>query len=421
MEPFEPTASIADAGALRPAPSPTFAAELDERAAAGFPRRRTRRASPLRDLLARLRALRPAPAPDPGRRRRAGGDHRRDRGDLDAARSRTERLLQRWPGSTPRIARSEPAPATAPEAAGSAGDARSRSPDTEGSGSGVQYGRGRPDASRGPPAPAPKPPLQALRTLRLVLVHSGPFAARRDHREVERSAEMVLGADPPTSAATPQGLRRRPRGRRHRPPLLRRGGHAGDAGASFELLIPSAKLGDALASFSAIATVLSRHEAHRRHHRADRPRRRTAARLPRHGSTSLLAQLAGADTDCRARRGRSRTARRAPPQRRPALTALDLQRRANLSRVSLRIETGAGSATDSGGSWGIRRRPRRRRPHPRHRRRGRDPRPRDPHPVRSDRAPRLARHPRLHPSRPRAHPRLGSAPRPTPIRPPRAV
>jgi hypothetical protein len=39
MEPTRDNQLIADLQALRPTPRPRFAAELDERAAAGFPRR----------------------------------------------------------------------------------------------------------------------------------------------------------------------------------------------------------------------------------------------------------------------------------------------------------------------------------------------------------------------------------------------
>ena len=91
---------------------------------------------------------------------------------------------------------------------------------------------------------------------------SGPFAAKAGHRDVERSAEMVLGADPGDIGSVAakvfdavhavDGI------------VLSSsvsGGPAGDAGGSFDLLIPSAKLGDALAAFSGIAEVRSRHEA----------------------------------------------------------------------------------------------------------------------------------------------------------------
>ena len=59
MEPFKDDRDLAAAlSALRPTPRPAFAAELDERAAAGFPRRFAA-ASPLAGLGARLRSLRP--------------------------------------------------------------------------------------------------------------------------------------------------------------------------------------------------------------------------------------------------------------------------------------------------------------------------------------------------------------------------
>src|ERR1700709_2045766 len=60
MEPFKDENDlIAELRALRPRPSQEFAAGLDERAAAGFPRRSGRTDSPLRAFVARLRALPP--------------------------------------------------------------------------------------------------------------------------------------------------------------------------------------------------------------------------------------------------------------------------------------------------------------------------------------------------------------------------
>ena len=60
MERFEPDSLVTALESLRPAPSPAFAAELDERAAAGFPRRSgERQAPPLSRLLARVGEIRP--------------------------------------------------------------------------------------------------------------------------------------------------------------------------------------------------------------------------------------------------------------------------------------------------------------------------------------------------------------------------
>ena len=120
-------------------------------------------------------------------------------------------------------------------------------------------------------------------------------------------------------------------------------------------MIPSAKLGDALAAFSAIAEVRSRHEA-----TADitAPTVRLGEKLQ--DSAGGGREPAGAARQRRHRsracRGRSRAALRTPPCRRPARTAApDLERRTNLSRVSLRIESGDASATSSedDGAWGI--------------------------------------------------------------------
>ena len=74
---------IADLRALRPTPRPEFAAELDQRAAAGFPRRSHWRWTPFE----RLRAVQPRQTADPGGRRgdpRDRGDHRAG-GDAERA------------------------------------------------------------------------------------------------------------------------------------------------------------------------------------------------------------------------------------------------------------------------------------------------------------------------------------------------
>lgn len=183
---------------------------------------------------------------------------------------------------------------------------------------------------------------------------SGPFASQAGRRDIERAAEMVLGAEAPevreaaakvfATVHTYDGI------------VLRSSiedGDEGDAGAQFELLIPSAKLGDALASFSRIAEVRSRHES-----TADVTARTIGLgeRLQdaRARVESLLAQLAAADTDAEraAAEAELRSARFRVASLRSRLA--DLQRRTNFSRVSLRIESGKPSATgEPGGSWGV--------------------------------------------------------------------
>ena len=150
-----------------------------------------------------------------------------------------------------------------------------------------------------------------------------------------------------------------------------RDGAEGSAGAEFELLIPSGKLGDALADFSRIGEVRSRDEATQD---ITAPTVSVGERLQDSNARvqSLLDELAAADTD--AERAAVEAELRAERSRAAALRSRlsELERRANLSRVSLRIETGeaSSSGTDERRRLGRRRRPRRRRPHPRGRRRG---------------------------------------------------
>jgi hypothetical protein len=131
------------------------------------------------------------------------------------------------------------------------------------------------------------------------------------------------------------------------------GGAAGEAGARFDLLVPSAKLGDALAAFSAIDIVVSRHEAT---DDITAPTVRLGEHLRDSRATidGLLVQLAGADTD--EERAEVEVELRAERRHAAALRsqATKLDRRANLSRVSLRIVTDpASTSPDQGGGWSI--------------------------------------------------------------------
>ncbi|MBW8059105.1 MAG: DUF4349 domain-containing protein [Solirubrobacterales bacterium] len=122
----------------------------------------------------------------------------------------------------------------------------------------------------------------------------------------------------------------------------------------FDLLIPSGKLGDALAGFSGIAEVQSRSES-----TADitAPTVATGERLrdARARVEGLLAQLSRADSEAErsAVEAELRAERRRLARLRSRLGAL--QRRAHLSRVSLRIESGAAPSRGAGlgGRWGV--------------------------------------------------------------------
>jgi hypothetical protein len=176
---------------------------------------------------------------------------------------------------------------------------------------------------------------------------------RLDRRAVERNAELVLGADPADVADDASKVFEAVHA--HDGIVMRsstREGEPGVAGARFELLIPSAKLSDALAALSAIDEVRSRHEAT---DDITAPTVQTGELLQDSKARidSLLAQLEAAETESErevvegelAAERRHRAALRAQLQH--------LERRADYSRVLVRIETGASHDSSGGGAWGI--------------------------------------------------------------------
>ncbi len=338
MEPFRDDADlIAELRALRPAPRPAFAAELDERAAAGFPRRAPSARSPISRLVARLREVQPRRALIP-----AGAT-----------------ALAAIAAVTVIVAVGENGVDTSPSLRlDSAGAGSAASPPAAKSTVGRGHSAGA-QFEASAPTKASESDASAVGTSAQSAVgasssSTGPYASQAPKRDVERSAEMVLGTDPADvgkaaarvfeAVHTYHGI------------VLRssiRDGAEGEAGARFDLLIPSARLGDALAAFSAIAEVRSRHEA-----TADitAPTVGVGERLQdsRAKIESLLAQLAAAQTD--AERAVAETRLRSERRHAAALRSqlLGLQRRAHFSRVSLRIETGAESAPSAGnGGWGV--------------------------------------------------------------------
>jgi hypothetical protein len=342
-------ALAAELRALRPTPRPEFASELDPRAAAGFPRRggaafgdRLRaaagrasdhpRVSPRR-LLAPAGALALASvlvvavalvSSEGGSEDTGGGLFSTPAPEQTAPAGQDPNAYPRTPSAPPQQA------ASAGVAASAAGGESSAAAEAES----VAGTEGRLGAD--------KP-------------NSGPYASQAGHRDVERSAEMVLGTE-----ATDV---RRAAGRVFTAVHAYDGivlqssieeGGEGEAGASFELLVPSGKLGDALAAFSSIAEVRSRHES-----TADVTAKTVGLgeRLQDSQATisGLLAQLADADTD--GERAAAEAELHGERLRAAALRSnlAELQRRANLSQVSLKIESGeAGAApADDDGSWGV--------------------------------------------------------------------
>jgi len=352
MEPFrDDTDLAAELRTLRPQPRPDFVDELDERAAAGFPRHSSQSASALGRVVDRLRAMKPRQILIP-----AGAT-----------------ALAAVAAATVVVAVSEPANDSAPLARFSAADGTSEaqsqangssgspglSPGASKSGSGspsagedssvVQYGTAA-------PTPIGKGMFSGSSESAASTESSstGPFAAKAGHRDVERSAEMVLGADAAevgSDAAEVFDAVHAVDGIVLSSSVT--GGAAGDAGARFDLLIPSAKLGDALAAFSAIGTVVSRHEAT---DDITAPTVRLGEHLRDSRATidGLLVQLAGADSD----EERAEVEAELRAERRHAATlrsqATKLDRRANLSRVSLRIVTDpTATSSDQGGGWSV--------------------------------------------------------------------
>jgi hypothetical protein len=353
MEPYrDDNELMTELRGLRPEPRQEFTSELDERAAAGFPRRSSQSGSPLGRIFARIRAIEPRRALIP-----VGGTA------LVAIAVATAVVAVNEPSTdssslaqvSPNERFSSP-PEAQPPSSGfdSPNNSTSQAGRLSSSGpsgsAGVQYETAVPTVTA-----APAKGIASGAASTESSTGSGPFAAKAGHRDVERSAEMVLGADPADVAGdaanvfdavhAADGI------------VLSSsvtGGAAGDAGARFDLLIPSAKLGDALADFSAIDTVVSRHEAT---DDITAPTVRIGEQLRDSRATidGLLVQLAGADTD----EERAEVEAELRAERRHAASlrsqASKLDRRANLSRVSLRIVTdSASTSSDSGGGgWGV--------------------------------------------------------------------
>jgi hypothetical protein len=340
MEPYRDDPNLTAAlRALRPTPRPEFGAELDARAASGFPHG-GRFASSLAHLASRLRSTPPRRLLAP-----AGAFALTAIVVATAVVSVTEE-----PGDLSTMTTTQPPSAAEQQPAdgGAGGGSTQYSSPTPS----VSPTTSRGSSSAGSPAIEFKSSSGAALSFDTSL--PGPYASQARHRDIDRSAQMVLATEPADvradaakvfdSVHAAAGI------------VLRssiRDGEAGDAGAEFDLLIPSAKLGDALAAFSSIAEVRSRHEFTQD---ITAPTVSTGERLQDSQAKieSLLGQLAASNTDAEraAVEAQLRAERRHAAALRSRLSTL--RRRANFSRVSLRIETGAPSTTTkSEGGWGV--------------------------------------------------------------------
>ncbi|HEX8753919.1 MAG TPA: DUF4349 domain-containing protein [Solirubrobacterales bacterium] len=330
MEPFrDDNELIAELLALRPSPSPTFAATLDERAAAGFPRRSPFPPQRFAPLVAKLRALPP--------RRIAfsaaaaalvsvafvtavviAGGSGTETGPGPRGNTRGSGVLGDF----------QPIEGAKPPAAKSEADAGTAS---------AESGRETLFEGEAPAIPDELP--------------TKPSAANASHRDVERSASIVLGAEPGDVSA--DAARVSEAVHANGGIVLRSSisdGSAGHPGASFQLLIPSTRLDDAMASFAQIDEVRLRNEGSLD---ITAPTVSLGERLKESEARieALLGQLAAAETEAEREvvEAELRGERRHHAALRSRLTTL--QRRAHFSHVSLRIESRAGSTTPGG--WGL--------------------------------------------------------------------
>jgi len=305
MEPLKDDQLIADLRALRPTPHPQFAAELDNRAAAGFPRR-----SRLpRPSLGRLRALPP------------------------------RRLLL-------------PAGALAVIAIAITAVVVATNQTETRSGSGNLGLLNLVDEGAVEEA-APEAEAVAPSATGAAGAEAKPFSQTVHHRAVERAAEITLAATPEDVAD--DATRVFEAVHANNGIVMRSStqeGRAGEAGATFELLIPSARLGDAMAAFSDIDHVRARHEA-----TADITAPTVSAaellKESRARIDSLLAQLEATETEEEREAVEAELRHERRHASRLAAQLTHLHRRADFSRVSLQIETGGADESSGGGAWGI--------------------------------------------------------------------
>jgi hypothetical protein len=337
----------ADLRALRPTPRPEFAAELDQRAAAGFPRRSHWRWTPFE----RLRAVQPWKLLIP-----AGGfavlaiaiatavtlsSETHDSANLAVLRPGEEVQKSNQGAPSPEGGHSGSASVEYSNEVPMAGSAGGSSSASSTSGSSAADSTG---VLRSSSAEAPE--LKGF---------SEDLPSRTQNRAVEHNAELVLAAAPADvaddSAAifeavhAQDGIVMRSSTREGKP---------GEAAARFELLIPSAKLGDALAALSAIDEVRSRHEAT---DDITAPTVATGELLQDSKARidSLLAQLDSAETESEREAVETELAQERRHRSRLRGQLQHLERRADYSRVLVRIETGAGEENSGGGggAWGI--------------------------------------------------------------------
>jgi len=206
------------------------------------------------------------------------------------------------------------------------------------------------DSAVAPPAVSSPPVEESSAAGESASTEQGAASLPSRHRDIERSAEIGLIADPDDVADDSAAVFAAVHDARGI--VLHSTTTSGKrAGADFDLLIPSARLGDALAAFSAIDEVGSRHDATED---ITAPTISTSEKLrdSRARIDGLLAQLSTAETETEMSAIEAELDRERHHASRLRAQLDKLEQRTEFSRVSVSIETGI-SSTDSGGSWGI--------------------------------------------------------------------
>jgi Domain of unknown function (DUF4349) len=386
MDRFDDDTLLAELREIRPEPRPEFAAELDDWAAAGFPRRDSRaskgRFATLAARLGDLRRMKPNRFLAPvvglaivlltvGIVVVAVGGHSGSSSDVMTS------AMSEGGGAA---IETESAEAGSEEG----GEAVEEAPESTGGGT-KSFNRPVPQVENSKKA-GEKGPAEAAGAEAEGTMHAGEESSEeaeeeapieeeratdgiaptgatakvrtRGHRDIERSASIVLGTKPGevagaaakvyTAVHAANGV------------VLNssvQSGKAGPTGASFSLLIPSRKLDDALAEFSKIAEVRSRHDAT---NDITAPTVGVTEELRDSNASieGLLKELGSVETEAEREsvEARLREERRRHASIRASLE--HLHKRSSMSEVSLRIVTdhGAGvvppSKDDSGWSVG---------------------------------------------------------------------
>jgi|SRR5215203_1073090 len=304
MEPFSEDQLIEELRALRPTPHPEFAAELDQHAAAGFPRRsRLPRISFELPKWSFKRVLLPA------------GGLAVIAIALVIALAGTDESDKQQGSSVLGFLNQEVQSEAAPEVV---------------EGATVEPSAGGASAAGG-----------------------GALTGLGQPRAVERTAEIILGADPADVAGDSAQIFDVVQA--HDGVVMSSSteqGDAGEAGAHFELRIPSAKLGDALAALSAIDDVRSRRETT---DDITAPTVRVGELLQDSKARvdSLLGQLAEADMESEREAVEAELRQERRHRARLRSQQQQLQRRASFSLVLLEIETSEVRGSSGSGAWGV--------------------------------------------------------------------